>query len=94
MSDHFLVPCELLELRLDASHSSTGRGPGVYAALVMPRYLSSVARMSPGPDVSGIVLGGGRMIQALEYIHSKGLVHMDVKVRNPFMSTIKLHGAP
>jgi hypothetical protein len=75
-----LVPCQLMRLVLDGTHVSTGHPPGTYAAIVMPRYIDSVARMTPGPDASGILLGGQRMIEALEYIHSLGLVHMDVKV--------------
>lgn len=75
-----LVPCQLIRLDLDATHASTGHPPGTYAAVVMPRYIDSVARMSPSPDPSGLVSGGRRMIEALGHIHSLGFVHMDVKV--------------
>ena len=75
-----LVPCELIKVELDKSHLSTGHPEGSYAAVVMPRYLDSVARLCPAPDSSGLVAGGKRMIQALEYLHGKGLVHMDIKV--------------
>jgi hypothetical protein len=65
---------------LDKSHVSIGHPEGSYAAVVMPRYLDSLARLSPAPDSSGLVAGGKRMIQALDFIHSMGLVHMDIKV--------------
>lgn len=60
----------------------------------MPRYLTSVARMIPGPELSDIVLGGQRMIQALEYVHSKGLVHMDVKVSLQYSLPINFCPSP
>ena len=75
-----LVPYKLIELVFDDSHTSTGHLPGTYSALISPRYLYSVAKMVPQPQLSAIVEGGKRIIQALEHIHSKGFVHMDVKV--------------
>lgn len=83
-----LVPCQLVTLQLGSEHVSTGRAPGVYGALVMPRYISSVIRVSPGPDADDILLGGRRMVVALEYIHKKDHVHMDVKVSMLNMCTV------
>lgn len=40
-----LVAAELVTLRLTEDHKSTGRLPGLYAALVMPVYASTVAKM-------------------------------------------------
>ena len=75
-----LVPYKLIELVLDESHTSTCHPPGTYSALISPRYVYSVAKMVPQPQLSAIVEGGKRIMQALEQIHSKGFVHMDVKV--------------
>ena len=75
-----LVEAELIFVELTSSHSSTGRPPGRHAALVMPVYADTVAKLlRVGPAV---ILAQGKRIQAaLEFVHSRGFVHMDVKVR-------------
>lgn len=45
----------------------------------MPQYCGSVATQLQLSEAA-IATGGARMVRALEHIHSKGLVHMDVKV--------------
>ncbi len=75
-----LVPADVIIFKLDAEHTSTvGRAPGLHAALQMPRYVSSLARMMP-LSLPAVLAGARRMAQALEWIHSKGYTHMDVKV--------------
>ena len=76
-----VVRAALIALHLSADHVSTSHGPGKYAAIVMPQYCGSVAaqlQMSEGATEAG----AQRMLNALEYVHSKELVHMDVKVQN------------
>ncbi|KAG2487519.1 hypothetical protein HYH03_013800 [Edaphochlamys debaryana] len=82
-----LVPSRLLQLTLGPEHTSTaGRAPGLHAALGMPRYASSAASMVPLP--AAVVLAQGRrMAAALEYVHSKGYTHMDVKLRDTPLSS-------
>lgn len=83
-----IVQATLVRLHLTTDHRSVGHGPGEYAAIVMPQYCGSVATQL---QMSGAAVeaGGRRMVHALEHMHSKGLVHMDVKVRKDFST---LHG--
>ncbi len=74
-----LVEAELLTLELRSVHAIMARAPGTHACLVMPRYASTVAQLQ-ALQPQAILAGGRRMVQALEYMHGKGLVHMDVKV--------------
>ena len=78
-----MVQAELIKLRLTADHAFTGRGPGMYAAVVMPRYCCSAATQVQMSE-SAIQAGGQRMVSALHFMHSKGFVHMDVKVCKDF----------
>jgi serine/threonine protein kinase len=74
-----LVAASLISLNLREEHASTGHLPGRYAALQMPLYPSTVSKLLQlTPAV--ILAQGKRMLTALEYIHSKNYVHMDVKV--------------
>ncbi|KAG2428097.1 hypothetical protein HYH02_014445 [Chlamydomonas schloesseri] len=80
-----LVPAKILPLQLGAEHtSSTGRAPGLYAAMVMPRYVSSLAAMVPLTPAA-VLAGAERISKALEWIHGKGFTHMDVKAANIFV---------
>ena len=75
-----IVQAELISLRLSPDHGSTDRGPENHAAVVMPQYCGSLAAQLQMSEAA-IEAGGRRMLRALEYIHSKILVHMDVKVQ-------------
>ncbi|KAL0024674.1 hypothetical protein WJX77_007986 [Trebouxia sp. C0004] len=79
-----VVKAEVITLHLSANHHSTGHGPGKYAAIVMPHYCGSVATQVQMSEAA-IEAGAQRMLRALEYVHSKGLVHMDVKGDNIFV---------
>ncbi len=74
-----IVDAEVVILDLGEGHVS-GRKPGRHAAVVMPQYVASVVGLT---QVHQAVLAkqGARLEEALEYIHSLGLVHMDIKVR-------------
>ena len=76
-----VVQAELITLHLSADHRSTSHGPGKYAAIVMPQYCSSVAAQVQMSEAA-IENGAQRMMRALEYVHSKDMVHMDVKVQS------------
>ena len=74
-----IVQADLISLHLSADHGSTGHGPGNYAAIVMPQYCVSVAAQLQMSEAA-IEAGGQRMLHALEHMHSKKMVHMDIKV--------------
>ena len=84
-----VVRAELITLHLSADHGSTGRGPGKYAAIVMPHYCGSAAAQVQMSEAA-IESGARRMLRALAYVHSKELVHMDVKVKNLFPHHVKV----
>ena len=74
-----IVQAELISLHLSADHAATSHGPGKYAAIVMPQYCGSFALQLQMSETA-IEAGGRRMLCAIEYMHSRNLVHMDVKV--------------
>ena len=74
-----LVEAELITLQLTAAHAFTARSPGEHVALLMPKYAGSVVMLMQLPPAV-ILAQGKRMQAALEYVHSRGYVHMDVKV--------------
>ncbi|KAG2430238.1 hypothetical protein HXX76_010336 [Chlamydomonas incerta] len=82
-----LVPVRIITLVLGAEHKSTvGRAPGVYEALQMPRYVTSLAQMVPLPPMA-VLAGGRRMAAAVEWIHKKNYTHMDIKADNIFVDS-------
>lgn len=74
-----LVPGQLRSLTLSQEHSGLGHLPGTHTVLVMPAYFGT---LDPALYMSDEVLAREmrRMVQALDWVHSKGYVHMDVKV--------------
>lgn len=75
-----LAEMQVICVDLTKQHRSTGRSPRWHHALVMPVYATTLARLLHAPPE--VVLAQGRhMQQALQYIHDRGYVHMDVKVR-------------
>lgn len=65
--------------------SMSSRGPGRYSALLMPPYVCCLSKAMKSFDASVLIAGGRRIQRALEYVHSKGYVHMDVKTDNIFI---------
>ena len=55
----------------------------------MPQYCGSVAAQVQMSEAA-IEAGAQRMLHALEYVHSKGLVHMDVKVQSLLPHHVKV----
>lgn len=82
-ADCALVPHEVVTLSVPPEMEVQTRRRGDFTALLMPRYLGSVAR---GPTGSMTVLSreARRLVQAIRYIHSHGYIHMDVKADNVF----------
>lgn len=84
-----VLQAELISLYLSADHRSARHGPGNYAAIVMPQYCGSVAAQLQMSEAA-IEAGGRRMVQALEHMHSKNLVHMDVKVQSVLLHHVAM----
>lgn len=75
-----LVEAEVLTSRADHQTAATAcHGPGLYTAILMPYHPTALVLMAPLP-LCALLAGVKRMVVALEYIHAKGFVHMDVKV--------------
>lgn len=74
-----IVDAKVLSLTLTGEHAGTGHGPGIYAAVVMPRYMDCLVNLVQLPE-HVLAKQGARLEQAVEYIHTLDLVHMDIKV--------------
>ena len=73
---------QVVELQVDASDQMVlGVGQGTRKALKMSWYVGSLVNL-PQLSEGLIYTGGMRMKAALLFMHSKGLVHMDVKLTN------------
>lgn len=74
-------------LTLTKEHGWTVKhGPGEYQVLVMPQYCRVVSDL-PELEEAAIADGGTRLVQAIEYIHEKKFVHMDIKVSYAFRNS-------
>lgn len=60
------------------------KASGKRQAIKMPWYVGSLSSL-PQLTEALIAIGGRRISQALDYMHSKSLVHMDVKTSNILM---------
>lgn len=74
-TQHALVPCEIVKVEYDNQP---------YHAILMPRYLSTLFS-NPRCWEEGILMQGPRMMNAVEYMHSNNLVHMDIRDTNIFI---------
>ncbi len=68
----------------DAKYYSVGSG--FFTALIMPMYPLTVAKCA-GFNREVLAREGERIMDALSFVHSKSLVHMDVKGHNIFMDS-------
>jgi len=76
------VRTEMVRVQVHASDQATlGVGAGERIALKMGVYVADLASL-PQLDKDAIASGGARMHDALAFMHSRGLVHMDVKPGN------------
>ena len=84
--------CEVLGLKdtslafAEMSAIEVMHGDIVISALVMPRYLTTIALSAKFFD-EVINREGMRLVTAIDYLHSKKLVHMDIKGSNIFVGT-------
>ena len=75
-----IIQVAVIEINVPQEHDTlTGRLSGVYAALLMPRYVGSLEVQIAG-DEQELLRGMKQMVQAIDFVHSKSYVHMDVKV--------------
>lgn len=83
-SELALVHCTVRNVEVPKEFAKQSGQAGNLDALVMPRYLQSLAK-SPHLFEEHLVVQGVRLVKALDYMHGKGYVHMDVKADNIFM---------
>ena len=81
-----LVPCRVEIVDVPKEFELQSRQRGTFNALVMPRYLQSLAK-SPELSEEHLVIQFSRLVEALDYVHRKDYVHMDVKADNIFMDS-------
>jgi serine/threonine protein kinase len=79
-----LVQHEVVVLQVPNEFSMQTRRRGTFQALLMPRYLNSLARSQVFPKAV-VAREARRLIAALKYMHAQGYVHMDVKGDNVFV---------
>lgn len=81
----FLMNCTALEMLKHITQDSTGRQEeNICMAFVMPMYCCTLAAL-PQLENGAILKGLERMATAMDYIHRKNFVHMDVKSDNVFV---------
>ncbi|KAL9656405.1 hypothetical protein ABK040_005171 [Willaertia magna] len=79
-----IVPVEVVSVQSESEEvKNETRGP--YVCLVMPHYPRSLANLLNLLRQEDVYAGGKQIIEALEYIHQLGFVHMDVKPANIFI---------
>jgi len=79
--EHFLVRASAVEMKVDAGEAGIFRRTGPCWAILMPRYSATLAEAGQLP-LAMITAGVNRLLSALEFIHSRGFVHCDVKSAN------------
>ena len=79
-----LVRHEVVVLTVPDEFSMQTRRRGTFKALLMPRYLNSLARTQVSPKAV-VAREARRLIDALKHMHAQGYVHMDVKGDNVFV---------
>jgi serine/threonine protein kinase len=75
-------PCALVQMEL-ISVKLNDREPDVFA-LKMPRYLTVLSDYTK-MWTDHLIREGLRLVEAVEYMHSRNVVHMDIKESNIFV---------
>ena len=78
---HYLVRASAAMMDVKAEEAHIFRRTGACWAIVTPRCIATVAEL-PQLSAAAIVAGMTRMQIALEFIHTRGFVHCDVKSDN------------
>lgn len=78
-----LVHGELMSVKLKETDDASANS-GSFSCLVMPHYSTTLSRLPRLPP-KAVLRGGKDIKRALQYIHSKNMVHMDVKPDNIFL---------
>jgi serine/threonine protein kinase len=73
-----------VEVKMVSNSADDMRGTDI-TALIMPQYARTLSDM-PQLPINAIRKNIPRIISALQFIHSRGLVHMDVKSANIFVT--------
>jgi len=82
-----LITATVLKINIPQTHAQhTDSNCSEVVAIIMPKYLGTVAT-SPQFYPTTIYHQGSRLLNALKFIHSRGLVHMDVKADNVFIDS-------
>jgi serine/threonine protein kinase len=76
----FIVPCEFVHVVSDA-----GEDVHELYGLVMPRYFRALCSMTYNLEYSHVLERCKDMIAAVNHIHSRNYVHMDIKDANIFV---------
>jgi len=75
------------QIAIDATiAAAAGCRASTVDVIFMPMYCGDVTKI-PSSDLGYICRQGCRIFEAIEFIHSKGYIHMDIKAQNIFVDT-------
>jgi serine/threonine protein kinase len=81
-----IVPMRHIRIEIDTETAGiAGCRSGSNSLLVMPWYLGTV-NIFPSAELPWIAVEGFRLISAVDFIHSRGYAHLDIKSLNVFVS--------
>ena len=80
-----IVPMERKTIQIDPELAlKVNCSVGIHEVLIMPWYTSTLHK-HPSNCLDWIAFEGGRILDALQYLHANGFAHMDVKAANIFV---------
>ena len=84
--DHFLVRATAVCMNVDPADEHVFLRHGNCWAIIMPRYTATLGELGQ-LSLDAVAVGCTRMCTALDFIHSRGLVHADVKSANVLVTS-------
>lgn len=86
-----LVPttAAVVSLPSDVARHGTTNQEGLVTVIIMPRYIGTLHTIPTG-SLDYLAIQGARLVAAVRALHSRGLVHMDIKSTNVFFDS---HGS-